>query len=112
MQTNEPVMQAERGAAPRVWTGLVLNGNYTIGSLIEQCSTFELYEGTEITTGDRVSLKILLPELASDPKTVALFLDEVRTMELASHPGLLRYRTCARDVQSDLAFVVMESPGP
>jgi serine/threonine-protein kinase len=81
-------MQAARTAAPRVWTGLVLNGDYTIGSLIEQCSTFEIYEGTEITTGDRVSLKILLPELATDPKTVALFLDEMHIMERVSHPGL------------------------
>jgi hypothetical protein len=110
--TNQPAMQAARVAAPRVWTGLVLNGNYAIGSLNEQCSTFELYEGTEITTGDRVSLKILLPELATEPKTLALFLDEMQMMERVSHPGLLRYRACASDPQSGLAYVVMDSPGP
>lgn len=109
--SSEALIQA-CGVIPRVWTGLVLNDNYKVGSLIEQGSTFELYDGTQISTNDRVCLKILLPQLAADPKTLALFLDEARIMRRISHPGLVQYRTCARDPQSDLSYIVMDFPGP
>jgi len=108
---NEAFIQAAR-VVPRVWTGLVLNDNYRIGSLIEQGATFELYDGTQISTNDRECLKILLPQLAADPKVLTLFLEEGRSMSRISHPGLLQYRACARDPQSDLSYIVMDAPGP
>lgn len=110
--SNEAFIPEARVGPLRVWTGLVLNGNYKIGSLIEQGSTFELYEGTQISTNDRVCLKVLLPQLAADPKTAALFLDEARVIARLDHPGLLRYRACARDPGPDLAYIVMDSLGP
>jgi hypothetical protein len=110
--SNKAVDQAMRCGSPRVWTGLVLNDNYRIGSLIEQGSTFELYEGTQLSTNDRICLKILLPQLAADPASAVVFFDEARIIGRISHPGLVRYRACARDPQSDLVYVVMDSPGP
>jgi len=96
---------------PRVWTGLLLNESYRVGPLIEQGAATELYDGTEDSTGEPVALKILLPQLAEDARTRALFLDEARALRRLSQPGLLRYRACARDPQSDLTYIVTDLVG-
>lgn len=108
---NEDFLHASRVTRPRIWTGLLLNESYTIGSLVEQGAATEIYDGTEVSTGEAVALKILLPQLAQDEKTRALFLDEARALRRLSQPGLLRYRACARDPQSDLTYIVTDVVG-
>jgi serine/threonine protein kinase len=108
---NEDFLHASRVTRPRIWTGLVLNESYRIGSLVEQGAAAEIYDGTEVSTGEPVALKILLPQLAQDEKTRALFLDEARALRRLSQPGLLRYRSCARDPQSDLTYIVTDVVG-
>jgi hypothetical protein len=91
---------------PHIWSGRVLNDGYTIGALVERGAVAELYDGTEISTGERVAIKILLPYLAADVKIRAQFLDEARTLTRSSQPGLRRYRTCAHDPKSGLTYIV------
>ncbi len=108
---NEEFLHASRVTRPRIWTGLLLNESYRVGSLIEQGATTELYDGIEVSTGEPVALKILLPQLADDTKTRTLFLDEARVLTRLSQPGVHRYRSCARDPQSDLTYIVTEMIG-
>ena len=108
---NDDFLHASRVTRPRIWTGLLLNESYRIGSLVEQGAATEIYDGTEVSTGEPVALKILLPQLAQDEKTRALFLDEARALRRLSQPGLLRYRSCARDPQSDLTYIVTDVVG-
>jgi serine/threonine-protein kinase len=108
---NDDFLHASRVTRPRIWTGLVLNESYRIGSLVEQGAATEIYDGTEVSTGEPVALKILLPQLAQDEKTRALFLDEARALRRLSQPGLLRYRSCARDPQTDLTYIVTDVVG-
>ena len=108
---NHEYLHASRVTTPRVWTGLLLNEMYKVGSLIEQGATTELYDGTEVSTGEPVALKILLPQLADDAKTRTLFLDEARVLTRLSQPGLHRYRSCARDPQSELTYIVTDVVG-
>jgi hypothetical protein len=108
---NDDFLHASRVTRPRIWTGLLLNESYRIGSLVEQGAAAEIYDGTEVSTGDAVALKILLPQLAQDEKTRALFLDEARALKRLLQPGLLRYRSCARDPQSDLTYIVTDVVG-
>src|SRR5688572_13399865 len=108
---NDDFLHASRVTRPRIWTGLILNESYRIGSLVEQGAAAEIYDGTEVSTGEAVALKILLPQLAQDEKTRALFLDEARALRRLSQPGLLRYRSCARDPQSDLTYIVTDLVG-
>lgn len=108
---NQEFLHASRVTTPRIWTGLLLNESYKVGSLIEQGATTELYDGTEVSTGEPVALKILLPQLAEDAKTRTLFLDEARALRRLLQPGLLRYRSCARDPQSDLIYIVTDVVG-
>src|SRR5262245_23175642 len=90
-------MHALSVVSPRVWSGRVLNNAYKIGSLVEQGSIAELYDGVEISTDEHVAIRILLPELARDSRIRSVFLDEARTLTRLSQPGLPRYRTCAQD---------------
>lgn len=108
---NQEYLHASRVTTPRVWTGLLLNESYKVGSLIDQGATTELYDGTEVSTGEPVALKILLPQLADDAKTRTLFLDEARVLTRLSQPGLHRYRSCARDPQSELTYIVTDVVG-
>jgi serine/threonine-protein kinase len=108
---NEDFLHASRVTRPRIWTGLLLNESYRVGSLVEQGAATEIYDGTEVSTGEPVALKILLPQLAQDEKTRALFLDEARALRRLSQPGLLRYRSCARDPQSELTYIVTDVVG-
>jgi serine/threonine protein kinase len=108
---NEEFLHASRVTRPRVWTGLLLNESYKVGSLVEQGAATEIYDGTEVSTGEPVALKILLPQLAADAKTRALFVDEARALRRLSQPGLLRYRACARDPESDLTYIVTDVVG-
>jgi hypothetical protein len=91
---------------PHIWSGRVLNDGYMIGALVERGAVAELYDGTEISTGERVAIKILLPHLAADAKVRSQFLDEARTLTRSSQPDLLRYRTCAHDPKSGLTYIV------
>jgi eukaryotic-like serine/threonine-protein kinase len=106
---NEEFLQNSRITRPRIWTGLLLNETYEVGSLVEQGATAELYDGTEVSTGEPVALKILLPQLAEDANTRALFLDEARVLARLSQPGLLRYRACAKDNRFDLTYIVTDA---
>ena len=108
---NEEYLHTSRVTRPRIWTGLLLNESYRVGSLIEQGATTELYDGIEVSTGEPVALKILLPQLAGDAKTRTLFLEEARVLTRLSQPGLHRYRSCARDPQSDLTYIVTDVVG-
>ena len=95
-----------------IWSGRTLNNIYTIGSLIEQGAIAEVYDGTEISTGEHVAIKILLPQLAEDARSRSLFLDEARRLTRLSQPGLPLYRTCAQDPNSGLTYIVTELMGP
>jgi len=97
---------------PHIWSGRTLNNIYMIGSLIEQGAIAEVYDGTEISTGEHVAIKILLPQLAEDSQSRALFLDEARRLTRLSQPGLPLYRTCAQDPKSGLTYIVTELMGP
>jgi serine/threonine protein kinase len=105
---NQEFLNNSKVTRPRIWTGLLLNESYKVGSLIEQGATTELYDGVEVSTGEPVALKILLPQLAEDAKTRALFLDEARVLTRLWQPGLLRYRACAKDNQFDLTYIVTD----
>jgi len=105
---DDEAMEEASVAQARIWSGLILNDSYKIGALIDQDAIAEIYDGTEISTGERVALKILLPEAAADAKMRALFANEARAMTRLSDPGVQRYRCCAEDPQSKLLYIVMD----
>lgn len=88
--------------------GETLNELYEVNRLIARGGMGEVYEGTEIHTGERVAIKIILPHLAADPKMQQLFLREARALTRLSHPGLVQYRVFANDRRLGVFYIVTE----
>jgi len=88
--------------------GETLNDLYQVRRLIARGGMGEVYEGTEINTGERVAIKIILPHLAADPKMQQLFLREARALTRLSHPGLVQYRVFANDRRLGVFYIVTE----
>ncbi|MGZ6544469.1 MAG: serine/threonine-protein kinase [Actinomycetota bacterium] len=64
-------------------------GPYRVGSLIGQGAVAEVYEAMRELDGLRVALKVLRPELASDPTYVARFEHEARSAREVQHRHLV-----------------------
>lgn len=88
--------------------GEILNDLYQVRRFIARGGMGEVYEGTEINTGERVAIKIILPHLADDPKMQQLFLREARALTRLSHPGLVQYRVFANDRRLGVFYIVTE----
>lgn len=88
--------------------GETLNDLYQVHRLIARGGMGEVYEGTEVHTGERVAIKIILPHLAADPKMQQLFLREARALTHLSHPGLVQYRVFANDRRLGVFYIVTE----
>lgn len=66
-------------------------GPYTIRRPIGQGGFGRVFEATDERIGQRVALKVLLPEKARDRGTVARFIQEGKALEtLKDHPGVVR----------------------
>jgi eukaryotic-like serine/threonine-protein kinase len=93
---------------PQIAIGAVLNHIYRVDRFIARGGMGEVYEGTNVTNPeDRVAIKIILPHLAADPKILALFRSEARTLTKLSHPGLVQYRLLAQEPQLNVLYIVM-----
>ncbi|HHH27334.1 MAG TPA: serine/threonine protein kinase [Polyangiaceae bacterium] len=56
----------------------------------------------------QVALKLILPELASDPKYVTMFLDEARMASRVQHPNVVSVLEVGRDEASEILYMAME----
>ncbi|HEY0301157.1 MAG TPA: serine/threonine-protein kinase, partial [Rhizomicrobium sp.] len=67
-----------------------------------------VYEGINVSTEERVAIKIILPHLAEDMSIQTLFLNEARTLTQLSHAALVQYRLLAREPQLGVFYIVTE----
>src|SRR5262245_2827654 len=58
--------------------------------------------------GRRAAVKLLRPELSSNPELVSRFFDEARAAALVDHPGVVQVFDCDVHASSGQAFIVME----
>jgi serine/threonine-protein kinase len=88
--------------------GVRLNGIYEIGALIAQGGMGEVYKGFNIQTNDPVAIKMILPELASNPDAFALFRREASTLHNLQHEAIVRYFVFSVDPDLQRAYLAME----
>src|SRR5690606_9214317 len=65
-----------------------------------------VYRAVYTKTGREVALKVLSPELASDPKLIARFEREVNILKKLQHPQVVKYFGCGREGKQ--RFLIME----
>lgn len=94
--------------ASSVPAGTRLNGIYEVDRLIAQGGMGEVYEGHSVEIGDRVAIKVVLPEFAADQLIVELFRKEARVLHLLHHDAIVRYHMFATDERLGRSYLAME----
>lgn len=107
-QDTPPPAAAQK--APRLLSGVaigdVLNHTYEITRFIGRGGMGEVLEGVNISNGQRVAIKVILPAMASDPSVIEMFVKEATVLERLVHPALVKYRGQARDPQLGVFYIV------
>jgi tRNA A-37 threonylcarbamoyl transferase component Bud32 len=70
-------------------SGTVLDERYAIKGLVGAGSMGDVYEATQIATGQRVAVKVLKPERAHRSIFYARFMREAKSMQMVQHPGVV-----------------------
>ncbi len=102
--------QVDGGGVP---SGTQLNGIYEIEKRIAMGGMGEVYIGKLIQTGDRVAIKMILPEHANNEIIVDLFRKEASTLHNLYHEAIVRYYVFSVDPDLNRPYIAMEfADGP
>lgn len=108
----EPAPSAEVAPAPAprpvsslVEIGTTLNSIYRVTRFIACGGMGAVYEGEALETHERVAIKVILPDLANDPRVLTLFRNEAGAMKTFAHPALVQYLGLARDPERDVLYI-------
>src|SRR3954471_12619809 len=106
--TPTPRATSGSAGARTIAVGDVLNHMFEVKRFIKAGGVGQVFEGSNVMTGERVPIKALLPSLAADPKVIALFQREATTLTRLNHEALVQYRTLAKEPQSGILYIVTE----
>ncbi|WP_445491720.1 serine/threonine-protein kinase [Rhodopseudomonas sp. RCAM05734] len=87
MSQQSPYRPQRRGVPP----GTRLNGIYEIDEMIGAGGMGEIYKSHEIQTGAAVAIKMLLPDVADNEISLALFRREAAALHHLPHDAIVRY---------------------
>jgi hypothetical protein len=111
----EPPPEAARPAPPPlppaarpIEVGDVLNHMFEVKRFIKAGGMGQVFEGSNVITGERVAIKTLLPALAADPKVIAMLHRESITLTRLQHEALVQYRVLAKEPQLGVLYIVTE----
>jgi serine/threonine-protein kinase len=95
--------------------GRVLAGRYRVGALIGRGGMADVHVGTDDRLGRQVAIKILKPQLATDPAFRMRFRQEAQSAARMAHPTIVRVFDAGEETVVDsaghevqLPFIVME----
>ncbi len=97
-----------RIAGGRLQPGDMLNHIFEVRRFIAAGGMGEVFEGINVTSGERVAIKVMLPALAADPNIQAMFRKEARTLTRLNSPALVQYRVLAQEPQLGVFYIVTE----
>ena len=93
--------------------GTQLNGIYEIDKRIAMGGMGEVYIGHVIQTGDKVAIKMILPEHANNQMILDLFRKEASTLHNLYHEAIVRYFVFSVDPVLNRPYLAMEyAEGP
>ena len=70
--------------------GQTVSGRFRVLRFIGQGGMGEVYEAKDLDLGERVALKTIRPEIASEPRTMARFKQEIQLARRVTHPNVCR----------------------
>jgi serine/threonine protein kinase/tetratricopeptide (TPR) repeat protein len=110
MQTRQAAERGESQFRP----DQVISGRFKVVRLIGRGGMGEVYEARDLELHERVALKTIRPEIASDPKTLARFKQEIHLARRVTHPNvcrmydLERYEPSEPSSNAPISFLTME----
>ncbi len=99
---------APRAEAGRIQPGDFLNHIFEVRRFLARGGMGEVFEGVNVTSDERVAIKVMLPALAADPDVQTMFRREARTLTRLAHPALVQYRVLAQEPQLGVLYIVTE----
>ena len=87
--------------------GTLLGNTYIIEALLARSGMGEVYRAKHVELGTQHAIKIMLPNLAEDPKIVQLFLEEARKLGRLNNDAVVDYEGFFRD-EHGLRYLVTE----
>jgi serine/threonine protein kinase len=107
---------AGAAAIPRVasdvaddrFLGTVLDGRYRVESLLGQGGMGRVYAATQLSLGQRVAIKVILPGHGAGPSILQRFRREAMTATRLTSPHVVRVYDFAIEPTHEMPFIVME----
>ena len=107
-QTASPAVPSFGSGPPGGLVGYQLNDLFEIVRFIARGGMGEVYEGRNLASGERVAIKVILPQYAADAQFMSLFRREASALERLGHDALVKYRTLAFDRVTQLNYLAIE----
>ena len=99
---------APAGQPRQIQVGDILNHIFEVKRFIARGGMGEVFEGINVSSEERVAIKVILPNLAADPNVQAMFRKEARTLTRLSHSALVQYRVLAQEPVLGVFYIVTE----
>jgi eukaryotic-like serine/threonine-protein kinase len=88
--------------------GVLLDGRYRVEARIGKGGMGAVYRATHAMLGERVAVKVLHPDLATDPDAARRFVREARGTFRIDHPNCIRVSDFGWDAAMRAMYLVME----
>jgi serine/threonine-protein kinase len=93
--------------------GELIAGRFKVLRFIRRGGMGEVYEAEDLELNERVALKTIRPKIASDPRTLAHFRQEIQLARRVAHPNVCRMHDVERHKPADCSkpevlFLTME----
>ncbi len=98
---------APRAPPAKIEPGQVLGHTYEIEALLARGGMGEVYRARHTELGSLHAIKIILPELVSDPRIVAMFKEEAKKLRKVRNDAVVAYEGLFRD-EFGRRYLVME----
>jgi tRNA A-37 threonylcarbamoyl transferase component Bud32/Tfp pilus assembly protein PilF len=85
-----------RASASMFSPGQTVSGRYRIVRFLNRGGMGEVYEAEDLELKERVAVKTLLPEIASDARMISRFKNEIQLARKIAHPNVCRVFDLAR----------------
>ncbi len=95
------------GSEAPLQPGTLLNNTQRIEALIGRGGMGEVYRATNVHTGDQDAIKVIRPDLATDPQVRELFRREAAALRKVRHPSVVSYEGVFGD-DTGRVFLVMD----
>ncbi|MBL9040945.1 MAG: serine/threonine protein kinase [Myxococcales bacterium] len=82
-------------------------GKYRVVRKLGEGGMGSVFEAVHVEIGQRAAVKLLKPELSSEPKHVQRFFDEAKLLSMVNHPGLIKIYDFDRTADGQV-YIVME----